>query len=89
VLLKPYPIAEERQIVPSYLAVLAEAGLSSPYDYTAGKALAKMITTADANAIYGLLPAGAITKTAFTADIGILKNDLTTGKGFSELSQIF
>lgn len=87
-LLAGLPISTIKQDVAGYFGLLGEAGVVSPYDYTAGKAVAKAITTADANALYSLLPAGLVTKANFETDIGVLKTDLKTGLGFSELSQL-
>ncbi len=87
-LLAGMSISSIKQTVAEYLGLLGEAGVVSPYDYAAGKAVAKGITTADANAIYSLLPAGLVTKAAFETDIATLKTGLKTGLGFSELSSL-
>ncbi len=88
-LLAGEPLAQIGAALINDFGALAEAGVRSPYNKAAGKALAGMLTTARTNAIYGLLPTNSITKSAFNADIAQLKTGLETGKGFSALLNIF
>jgi hypothetical protein len=88
-LLSGASVSQLRSALIADFGTLAEAGVNSPYNYTAGKALAAMITPARTNALYGFLPANTISKTDFNTDIAKLKTGLSTGQGFSELFQIF
>ncbi len=80
-------VSDLQNVISTGIGELKYLQIKAHYDYSAGKDLASLITTTDANALYDVLPAGLISKSQLNTDIGLVKTDLKTGNvnGFEQI----